>query len=89
MNKLILAVLLMITGCAVTPLDRQVSIEPRVDIYVPVYPYRGYQFDARLNLYFFWDSGRRFYMPRGWDPRYHRPPRGNYRGQKRGYDWYH
>jgi len=69
MKNILISVLLglSLTACSATIETRiaapVVTVRP-VAVY-PVYS-DAYYWDPRLNVYFFWRDGNRFYMPRGW-----------------------
>ena len=77
----------LLAGCAVVPIDPQVSVGITARINYPV-SVSAYVYDPSVRLYYFVDGGNRYYMSHGWHPRHGIPP-GHYRGKKNGGKWKH
>ena len=80
---------LMLSGCGVTLHPARPLVQ--VEVQMPLYPEYAdaYRWDSRLNLYFFWHRGERFYMPKYWKYDKFRSPYGKYRGRKEFGHWKH
>jgi hypothetical protein len=80
-----------LSGCVVAPVGTRPVIRPEVQIEFPVYPVYSdaYVWDPRVELYFFWHRGERYYMPRGWRWDHRRVPDGRWHGHKEFGSWRH